>query len=67
MNVSEVCNICNKSSDQMLMLSCIHDPCLDCAAANFALQLQNKNKNPEVLFLLTLDLWMPDLRGRDGP
>ena len=34
MDVSETCSICQKQSNQMLMLSCVHDPCLTCAAHN---------------------------------
>lgn len=36
MNISENCFICKKQSDQMLMLSCVHDPCINCAASAFA-------------------------------
>lgn len=34
--VSENCSLCNKPNDQMLMLSCVHDPCINCAASAFA-------------------------------
>ena len=34
--VSETCSICSKPNDQMLMLSCVHDPCINCAATTFA-------------------------------
>ena len=36
MDVSDTCSLCKKSSDQMLMLSCVHDPCINCAANSFA-------------------------------
>jgi hypothetical protein len=49
MDVSDICFICKKTSDQMLMLSCIHDLCINCAASSFAEQVHLKKQNPDVL------------------
>lgn len=46
--VSETCSLCNKPNDQMLMLSCVHDPCINCAATAFAEQVHIKGQNKEV-------------------
>ena len=43
--VSETCNLCNKPNDQMLMLSCVHDPCINCAASAYAEQIHLKGQN----------------------
>lgn len=48
MDVSDTCNVCKKVSDQMLMLSCVHDPCINCAASSFAEQVHIKGQNPDV-------------------
>lgn len=32
----------------MLMLSCVHDPCINCAASNFAEQVHIKGQSPDV-------------------
>lgn len=32
---STECCVCHKNNDQLLMLSCGHDPCIDCAATNY--------------------------------
>lgn len=48
MDVSDTCSICKKPSDQMLMLSCVHDPCLNCAASNFAEQVHIKGQSSDV-------------------
>ncbi len=53
MYVSDMCNICKKNSDQMLMLSCVHDPCINCAASTFAEQVHVKGQNSDVLFALS--------------
>lgn len=52
MDVSDTCYICKKPSDQMLMLSCVHDPCIDCAASSFAEQVHLKGQKPSVLLPL---------------
>lgn len=49
MDVSDTCSICKKPSDQMLMLSCVHDPCINCAASNFAEQVHIKGQSSEVI------------------
>ena len=46
--VSENCSLCNKPNDQMLMLSCVHDPCINCAASAFAQQIHIKGRSKEV-------------------
>ena len=48
MDVSEFCHICKKPSDQILMLACVHDVCIECAATNYAEQTQIKGLNPNV-------------------
>lgn len=48
MYVSDMCNICKKNSDQMLMLSCVHDPCINCAASTFAEQVHVKGQSSDV-------------------
>lgn len=30
------CVMCHEFNDQMLMLTCVHDPCIECAAAYYA-------------------------------
>ncbi len=46
--ISENCNLCNKPNDQMLMLSCVHDPCINCAASAYAEQIHIKGQSKEV-------------------
>lgn len=46
--VSESCSLCNKPNDQMLMLSCVHDPCINCAASAYAEQIHLKHQNKDV-------------------
>lgn len=29
------CVICHQPNEQMLMLSCVHDPCINCAATQY--------------------------------
>lgn len=41
----ETCNLCNKPNDQMLMLSCVHDPCINCAASAYAEQIHLKGQS----------------------
>ena len=48
MSVNDNCSICKKSSDQMLMLSCVHDLCINCAASSFAEQVHIKAQSPDV-------------------
>lgn len=48
MDISEVCNICKVPNDQMLMLACPHDPCINCAASAYAELVHIKNDNPNV-------------------
>ena len=50
MDVNDVCSNCKKAEDQMLMLSCVHDLCINCAANSFAQQIYSQEKNPEVIF-----------------
>ena len=50
--MSETCNICNKPNDQMLMLSCVHDPCINCAASAYAEQIHIKGQSREVLHIV---------------
>lgn len=51
--VSETCSLCNKPNDQMLMLSCVHDPCINCAASAYAEQVHIKKQSREV----SVDIW----------
>lgn len=48
MNANDTCSICKKPNDQMLMLSCVHDPCINCAASSFAEQVHIKGQSPNV-------------------
>lgn len=48
MDISEVCNLCNKPNDQMLMLKCVHDPCVNCAASTYAEQIHIKGQSNQV-------------------
>ena len=48
MDISEVCNLCNKPNDQMLMLKCVHDPCINCAATTYAEQIHIKGQSNQV-------------------
>ena len=43
--IAETCSLCNKPNDQMLMLSCIHDPCINCAASAYAEQIFIKGQS----------------------
>ncbi|CAD8054725.1 unnamed protein product [Paramecium primaurelia] len=43
MNISK-CSYCQKVPDDILMLTCNHDLCLDCAAKSFSTQQAKKNK-----------------------
>lgn len=44
------CVMCHESNEQMLMLSCVHDPCVNCAAIHF---VENQSYNSGVCpFLL---------------
>lgn len=36
MDELEECTICHQKSDQMLMLTCVHDPCIECALTRYA-------------------------------
>ena len=45
MDASELCALCNKANDQMLMLACVHDPCIHCAATAFADQVHIKGQS----------------------
>ena len=56
MDVNEVCSLCKKPNDQMLMLACVHDPCINCAASAYAEQVHLKSQNPDVSHLLSKDL-----------
>jgi hypothetical protein len=62
MNSNETCNLCSKPNDQMLMLACVHDPCINCAASAYAEQIHIKGQSREVLVLLIIDVRMRDLR-----
>jgi hypothetical protein len=48
MDLSELCNLCNKPNDQMLMLACVHDPCINCAATSYAEQIHIKGQSNQV-------------------
>ena len=37
--------ICHQFNDQMLMLQCVHDPCINCAAVHYAEEFKGKLKN----------------------
>ena len=58
MDVSEFCNLCKKPNDQMLMLACVHDPCINCAATAYAEQVHIKSQNPDVHNHYNLDLYL---------
>lgn len=65
--VSESCSLCNKPNDQMLMLSCVHDPCINCAASAYAEQIHLKNQNKEVSLPSHLALHLLNLRRTNPP
>jgi len=48
MNIIDVCHICKQSNDDMLMLSCVHNPCVNCATSAYAEFVYIKNRNPNV-------------------
>lgn len=48
MDISDVCCICNQTNDDMLMLSCVHNPCITCAASAYAEIVHIKNADPNV-------------------
>jgi hypothetical protein len=39
------CVICGQQHEQMLMLSCVHDPCINCAAIHY---VENEPRNSKV-------------------
>ena len=51
MDINDVCQVCKQSNDDMLMLSCVHNPCVNCAASAYAEIVHIKNGNPNVFFL----------------
>lgn len=51
MDINDVCQVCKQSHDDMLMLSCVHNPCVNCAASAYAEIVHIKNGNPNVFFL----------------
>ena len=66
MDSSEVWNLCSKPNDQMLMLKCVHDPCINCAATTYAEQIHIKGQSNQVIFgrdkdLCMRNLWITDL------
>ena len=56
MDVSEFCSLCDKPNDQILMLACVHDPCINCASVSYAEQVHIKGQNPHVKMYFTADL-----------
>lgn len=62
--VSENCNLCNKPNDQMLMLSCVHDPCINCAASAFAEQIHIKGQSKEVPSII-IKLYICEICGEE--
>jgi hypothetical protein len=48
MNIIDLCHVCKQSNDDMLMLSCVHNPCVNCAASAYAELVHIKNGNPNV-------------------
>ena len=49
MDISDTCQLCKQSNDQMLMLACDHDPCINCAASAYAELVHIKNNDPNVM------------------
>jgi hypothetical protein len=45
MDDNEECVICHQYNEQMLMLQCVHDPCINCAAIHYAEEFKGKLKN----------------------
>lgn len=58
MDVSEFCHICKKPNDQMLMLACVHDVCINCAATSYAEQVHIKGLNPNVKYPILSGLYL---------
>lgn len=52
MDINDVCQVCKQTNDDMLMLSCVHNPCVNCAASAYAEIVHIKNGNPNVKLLL---------------
>ncbi len=36
MDINDVCQVCKQTNDDMLMLTCVHNPCVNCAASAYA-------------------------------
>ena len=48
MDINDTCQLCKQQNDQMLMLACDHDPCINCAASAYAELVHIKNDDPNV-------------------
>ncbi len=49
----EPCVVCREHHDQMLMLSCVHDPCINCAAKHYVETEPEDSNVPPTTFRLT--------------
>ena len=63
MDISDTCKICKQPNDQMLMLACDHDPCINCAASAYAESVHIKSNDPNVTDSSYLGLCMRSLWG----
>lgn len=53
MDINDVCQVCKQTNDDMLMLSCVHNPCVNCAASAYAEIVHIKNGNPNVCIYIS--------------
>jgi|JI6StandDraft_1071083.scaffolds.fasta_scaffold09321_4 hypothetical protein len=42
MEEDQECVMCHEYNDQMLMLTCVHDPCISCAASSYLEEARGK-------------------------
>lgn len=42
MDETEECVICHQPNEQMLMLTCVHDPCINCAVEHYSKESNGK-------------------------
>lgn len=54
MDINDVCQVCKQSNDDMLMLNCIHNPCVNCAASAYAEIVHIKKGNPNVRIIFNI-------------
>lgn len=58
---NDICSLCGKPNEQLLMLNCSHDPCIHCATKTFAEQVFVKGENKDVLSLINIGVYLFNL------